>query len=227
MCECFVQPVSSKDSLAFFAQRYLQGGHSDISPPTPSLHAIAAPKPHDRQSVIRPNMQVSAIRNRGGRLECIKVRWGWSPVWSMGTMPPLTHLPLHLVMRSKVFDRIKRDGRVLVAVDGWYEAPDKTQPTQAQRLSYTTSRQSTPIFLAALAQASETSNGCDGLALVTYGDIAHQQQRLLAFMGEDALQWLKPDLDWHQAQQIATQVAVAEPQLEHVLTAQRLVQGGR
>lgn len=224
MCECFVQPVSSKDSLAFFAQRDIQGASGEARLPPQSLHAIAAPRPHDRQSVIKPNMQVSAIRNRDGRLECIKVRWGWSPVWSMGTMAPLTHLPLHLVMRSKVFDQIKRDGRVLVAVDGWYEASDAHPSTPSQHLSYTTSRQSAPIFLAALAQASETPNGCDGLALVTYGDIAHQQQRPLAFTGEEALQWLKPDLDWEQAQQMATRVAVAEPQLEHVMTAQRLVQ---
>ncbi|MCJ8206948.1 SOS response-associated peptidase family protein [Pseudomonas sp. RGM2987] len=227
MCECFVQPVSSKDSLAFFAQRDIQGAGNDTRLTSHSLQAMAAPRPHDGKSVIKPNMQVSAIRNRGGRLEYIKVRWGWSPVWSVGTMPPLTHLPLHLVMRSKVFDRIKRDGRVLVAVDGWYEASDTPSSDQAQRLSYTTSRQSAPIFLAALAQASETPNGCDGLALVTYGDMAHQQQRLLAFTGDEALQWLKPDLDWDQAQQMATHVAMAEPQLEHVMGAQRLVQGRR
>ncbi|MGN8343109.1 SOS response-associated peptidase family protein [Pseudomonas sp. SMV71] len=227
MCEFFVQPVSSKDSLAFFAQRDIPGASGDTRLSPESLHAITAPRLHERQSVIKPNMQVSAIRNRDGRLECIKVRWGWSPVWSMGTMPPLTHLPLHLVMRSKVFDRIKRDGRVLVAVDGWYEASDTQASAQTQRLSYTTSRESGPIFLAALAQASETPNGCDGLALVTYGDLAQQQQRLLAFTGDEALQWLKPDLDWDQAQQMATHVAVAEPQLEHVMPAQRLVQGQR
>jgi putative SOS response-associated peptidase YedK len=226
MCECIVQPVSSKDSLAFFAQRTALGGNTQSLSPD-SLHEAVAPQLHERQSMIKPNMQVSAIRNREGRLECIKVRWGWSPVWSMGTMPPLTHLPLHLVMRSKVFDRIKRDGRVLVAVDGWYEALENGAANSSRRLSYTTSRQSSPIFLAALAQASERPNGCDGLALVTYGDIAQQQQRLLAFTGENALQWLRPDLDWEQAREMAIHVAVAEPQLEHVLTAQRIVQGRR
>lgn len=231
MCECFVQPVSAKDSLAFFAQRDSFGATpSNLS--ADSLHAVAAPALHERQSVIKPNMQVSAIRNRGGRLESIKVRWGWSPVWSMGTMAPLTHLPLHLVMRSKVFDRIKRDGRVLVAVDGWYDSPADTgagigTQTQARRLSYTTSRQSSPIFLAALAQASETPNGCDGLALVTFGDIASQQQRLLAFTGENALQWLRPELDWEQARDLAAHMAATEPQLEHVLSARRMAQGRR
>ncbi|WP_434603912.1 SOS response-associated peptidase family protein [Pseudomonas sp. R1-7] len=226
MCECFVQPVSSKDSLAFFAQREPFSANSS-SLPADSLHAAAAPALHQRQSVIKPNMQVSAIRNRGGRLECIKVRWGWSPVWSMGTMPPLTHLPLHLVMRSKVFDRVKRDGRVLIAVDGWYETLEPDVAVPSRRLSYTTSRQSSPIFLAALAQASETPNGCDGLALVTYGEIVSEQQRVLAFTREDALVWLQPDLQWGQAQQIAMHMAIAEPQLEHLLTTERRVLGRR
>lgn len=221
MCECLVQHVSSKDALACFDPREPHGSHFDTGAAGAGLCVVATPTPHERQSLIKPNMQVSAIRRRGGHLECIKVRWGWSPIWSVGTMPPMTHLPLHLVMRSKVFDRIKREGRVLVAVDGWYESTET-----AQRLSYTTSRQSSPIFLAALAQASETPNGCDGLTLVTYGDIASKQQRLLAFTSEDALQWLSPDLDWEQAQQIAASAATVEPQLEPVLTPQRRVQGG-
>ena len=221
MYECLVQQVSSKDSLAFFSQRGSHGAGFNTNAASAGLCVTANPKPHAQQSLIKPNMQVSAIRRRGGHLECIKVRWGWSPIWSVGTMPPMTHLPLHLVMRSKVFDRIKREGRVLVAVDGWYESAET-----AQRLSYTTSRQRSPIFLAALAQASETPNGCDGLTLVTYGDIANKQQRLLAFTGEEALQWLRPDLDWEQAQQIAASAAVAEPQLERVLATQRRVQGG-
>nr|WP_283939138.1 SOS response-associated peptidase family protein [Pseudomonas sp. T1.Ur] len=171
-------------------------------------------------------MQVSAIRRRGGRLECIKVRWGWSPIWSVGTMPPLTHLPLHLVMRSKVFDQIKREGRVLVAVDGWYKSPEPSLPGQTPRYVYTTSPQSTPIFLAALAQASETPLGCDGLALVTYGDIANQHQRVLAFSAEDALDWLEPELGWEQAQQLIERMNATPPHLEPGMTVQRPAQGG-
>ncbi|AHL33460.1 hypothetical protein CD58_11365 [Pseudomonas brassicacearum] len=220
MFECLVQQVSSKDSLAFFARRDAHGASA-------GLYVTADLKPHAQQHVIKPNMQVSAIRRRGGHLECIKVRWGWSPVWSMGTMPPLTHLPLHLVMRSKVFAQIKREGRVLVAVDGWYLSTDTASTSPAQRLRYMTTRQSTPIFLAALAQASETPNGCDGLTLVTYGDIASKQQRLLAFTGEEALQWLKPDLDWEQAQHMTGYAAMAESQLAHVPATPPRVQAGR
>ncbi|WP_172604479.1 SOS response-associated peptidase family protein [Pseudomonas fluorescens] len=175
--------------------------------------------------MIKPNMCVNAIRSRNGSLECLKVRWGWKPFWSMGTMPPMTHLPLHLVMRSRVFDRLKRDGRMLIAVDGWYEACEPEQSTNSVRLSYTTSRQNGPIFLAALAQASDQFNGCDGLALLTHDDSSTRQQRLLAFTAEDAHVWLRPDLQWEQAQDLAMHMALAEPQLEHVLSSPRSLRG--
>ncbi|MDO7896072.1 SOS response-associated peptidase family protein [Pseudomonas citrulli] len=225
MYECLVQEVSSKQSLAFFAQRDTHGAGLTAAATPVGLSVTAQPRPHDQQNLIKPNMQLSAIRCRGGRLECIKVRWGWSPIWSVGTMPPLTHLPLHLVMRSKVFDRIKREGRALVAVNGWYESADTALAPAAQRLNYTASNQASPIFLAALAQASETPNGCDGLTLVTYGDIASQQQRLLAFTGEEALQWLRADLDWEQAQQVAASAALVNPPLDPVPAIPRRAQG--
>ncbi|EJL04308.1 protein of unknown function, putative [Pseudomonas fluorescens Q2-87] len=226
MCDRLVQHVSSKDSLAYFAQRDTPGSRCGASVTPLDLYVTTPSRVQDRQSLIEPNMQVSAIRRRGGHLECIKVRWGWSPIWSVGTMPPLTHLPLHLVMRSKVFDPIKHEGRVLVAVEGWYESQTPASPSQAQRLTYTTARQSAPIFLAALAQASETPFGCDGLALVTYGDIANQRQRVLAFSAEDALDWLEPALGWEQAQQLAARLNGAQPHLEPAMTPHRPAQGG-
>jgi len=223
MCDGFVQHLSPKDALAYFAQRDTPGGRFDTSVTHLDLYRTTPAGPQDRHSLIQPNMQVSAIRRRGGHLESIKVRWGWSPIWSVGTMPPLTHLPLHLVIRSKVFDPIKREGRVLVPVEGWYESLAPSGSTQAQSPSYTTSRQSAPIFLAALAQASESSFGCDGLALVTYGDIASQQQRVLALSTEDALDWLAPEFGWEQAEQMAERLNSVEPHLEPAMTAQ--VQG--
>lgn len=217
MCDGFVQHVSSKDSLAYFAQLETSGARIDTNLTRMDLYRTTPAGPPERHSLIQPNMQASAIRRRSGHLESIKVRWGWSPIWSVGTMPPLTHLPLHLVMRSKVFAPLKRDGRVLVPVDGWYESQ---VPSQTQNLSYTTSRSSAPIFLAALAQASETSFGCDGLALVTYGDIANQEQRVLALGTEDALDWLAPEFEWEQAQHWVERINSVEPHLESTLTVQ-------
>lgn len=128
MCDGLVQHVSSKDSLAYFAHRDTPGNRFATLVTPLELCVTTPPKPQERHALIKPGMQVSAIRRRGGHLECIKVRWGWSPIWSVGTMPPLTHLPLHLVMRSKVFDPIKHEGRVLVAVEGWYEPQPPPHP---------------------------------------------------------------------------------------------------
>ncbi|RMT84149.1 hypothetical protein ALP40_02213 [Pseudomonas viridiflava] len=222
MCECIVQPVSSPDFSGLLAQKENGSASSRLSALNQSLHLATDFAPHKKTSVIKPNMQIRAIRQRDGELECVKVRWGWSPVWTMGTLPPRTHLPLHLVMRSRAFDRIRSGGRVLVAVDGWYDVPTDHPSPHSRRLSYTTSRESTPIFLAALAQISEPSSGCDGLVLMTHGDTSNPQQRLLAFDADAALQWLKPELCWEQAQHMALHMAVNEPQLEHVLTAQRM-----
>lgn len=177
--------------------------------------------PPERRNLIKPGMRVHGICRRDGTLDCLPVRWGWSPNWSMGTLPPLTHLPLHLVMRSRVFDRVKHNGRMLVAVEGWYEALDTGMSIHSRNLAYTTAREPRPIFLAALAQVSKTYNTCDGLALITHEDAEMKRQRLLAFTAQDALEWLRPDLEWAQAHLLAAYRAVLEHQLEHVLTSQR------
>lgn len=223
MCECIVQHDVNEGFEALFTAAQTQNMSGALGLADGSLHRTCEPQ-HSR-NVIKPNMCVNAIRSRYGSLECLKVRWGWKPFWSMGTMPPMTHLPLHLVMRSRVFDRLKRDGRMLIAVDGWYEACEPEQSTNSVRLSYTTSRQNGPIFLAALAQASDQFNGCDGLALLTHDDSSTRQQRLLAFTAEDAHVWLRPDLQWEQAQDLAMHMALAEPQLEHVLSSTRSLRG--
>ncbi|AZF15478.1 MULTISPECIES: SOS response-associated peptidase family protein [Pseudomonas] len=223
MCEYIVQYDVAEGFEALFAKVQNQGVGNATGIADSSLHRTF--EPQDSRNVIKPNMQVNAIHSRNGVLECIKVRWGWKPFWSMGTMPPMTHLPLHLVMRSRVFDRVKRDGRMLVAVDGWYEACEPEQLKNSHRLSYTTSRENGPIFLAALAQVSEHFNGCDGLVLVMHNDSSTRQQRLLAFTAEDAQVWLRPDLQWEQAQDLAMHMALAEPQLEHVLTSTRSLRG--
>ncbi len=223
MCECIVQHACPENLLGLLAHNSMHKACADRHAFNHSLNAAATFALASARNVIKPGMPVSAIRQRHGQLECVKVRWGWSPIWTMGTLPPRTHLPMSLVMRSRVFDPVWREGRVLVAVDGWYDTPVESTSPQSRRLSYTTSRQSSPIFLAALAQVSDKPSGCNGLALLTCDD----QQRLLAFGAEDAQAWLQPDLPWQQAQEMAAHVAVDEPQLEHVLTAQRLFQGKR
>lgn len=77
------------------------------------------------------------------------------------------------------FERVKRYGHMLVAVEGWYDSLGKSL------------------------------NGCDGLTLVTHED-AEKSQRLLAFTAEDAMGWLRPDLEWPEALLLARHNAVGE-----------------
>ncbi|MFG6205899.1 SOS response-associated peptidase family protein [Pseudomonas retamae] len=219
MCEYIVQHAAPQK----LASCFLEGEISRIEVLGVSAKSTDA-SDHGTSAkgeLIKPGMQLTGIRHRGTTLECLPVRWGWSPFWSSGTLAPLTHLPLHLVMRSKVFNRVKRDGRMLVAVEGWYEPLDTGMTVHSRNLAYTTSRQPAPMFLAALAQGGGASNGCEGLALVTHEDVEMKRQRLLAFAAQNALAWLSPDLEWEQARVLAVHRAVIEPQLEHVLTSQR------
>jgi len=218
MCEYIVQHTAPQQLATLLVTG--QMANVDAQAETAGDRASGKWTP-DGRHLIKPGMQVNGICRRDGALDCLPVRWGWSPTWSMGALPPLTHLPLHLVMRSKVFDRVKRDGRMLVAVEGWYEALDAGMFIHSRNLAYTTAREPCPIFLAALAQVSGTRSGCDGLALITHEDTKMKRQRLLAFTAKDALEWLHPDLEWAQAHVLAAHKAVLEPQLEQVLSSQR------
>lgn len=203
MCEFIAQPDSIQSCLERlgyppmpFAPATQQLSDSE------TLHSTgnALPNVHDRDRVIKPNHLLTAVTNVGGELRSLQVRWGWSPIWSMGTRPPLTHLPLEIVMRSKVFRRMDNRGRALVAVDGWFDADVENVATGRTRFNYVRTRSNEPVFLAAVAQISASPSGCDGLVLVTQGGGgATGPLQLLAFTGESAVQWLDPDLDWERA----------------------------
>lgn len=207
MCELLAQNVSIRSCL------------EHLDPPsslTPTNERPLTYKPlqtsenqtfglYDPDQVIKPNHILTAITHVEGELQASQVRWGWSPVWSMGTRPPLTHLPLEIVMRSKVFKRMHGSGRALVAVDGWFNAAGDYPVTDRNRsrFNYVRCRSGQPVFLAALAQMSELASGCNGLVLVTKGGGgAAGPLQLLAFAAQNALLWLDPELDWDRARSL-------------------------
>jgi putative SOS response-associated peptidase YedK len=184
-----------------------------------------APVLYDPDHVIRPNHLLMAVMDVDGELRAVQVRWGWSPIWSMGTRPPLTHLPLEIVMRSKVFKRMSNSGRALVAVDGWFDTANDHPVTGRSRFNYVRLRSTKPVYLAAVAQISDSSNGCDGLVLVTQGGGgAAGSLRLLAFSDETALPWLDPELDWERARLLPSLDLSDKQRFEQVTVTHRFGQ---
>lgn len=219
MCECIAQlypPDSYLDRL---------NPVSFTGSPAKQIRESSCPDLRDRDHVIRPNHYLKAIMNKNGTLLCQKIRWGWSPVWSMGTRPPLTHLPLEIVMRSKVFKRIRNGGRALVAVDGWFDsASDGGSVTAACRFIYTKTRSEEPVYLAALAQTGDSASGCCGLVLITQGGGGSSGPlQLLALDGKRAVRWLDHSLDWPQAQTLVSDNSNTEQAFERIAVRQSAI----
>jgi putative SOS response-associated peptidase YedK len=231
MCELIAQLNSAQSYLARLGQPPMPPNfpNEDISnSATRQTDENVIPDLHNRNHIIRPNHLLTAVMSLNGELHSRQVRWGWSPIWSMGTRPPLTHLPLEIVMRSKVFMRMRNSGRALVAVDGWFDAAVDHTATGRNRFTYMRPRSKEPIFLAALAQVSEPSSGCNGLVLVTQGGGgAAGPLHLMAFTGESALHWLDPGLEWQTARELASLDLVNGDFLEQVLVTQRCAIKGR
>ena len=197
MCDRFAQQYS--------VDTYLHELNPAVAPPgpiggTPALiDALPAMLPTGA-APIAPNSRVMVFLNGPEGIETRYVRWGWTPVWAMGTRPPLTHLPLRTASSSKAFQRVWREGRVLVAADGWFEVAHDPVASGSSRAVYFSHASGRPVFLAGLAQISEPASGCDGLVLVSLDDAAQAgHQRLLALQGADALNWLDPGLEAAQA----------------------------
>jgi len=205
MCECIAQFHSPDSYLHYLAygdvtQRAIGGGDGCER----QVGNRTCPDLRDHDHIIRPNHRLAALMNKDGSLCCQHVRWGWSPVWSMGVRPPLTHLPLQIVMRSKVFKRMRDSGRAVVAVDGWFDFSLEDATIGEGRFTYTQPKGGEPTYLAALAQVSESRSGCNGLVLVTHGGGgASGPLKLLTLDRDSAMRWLDPSLDWERALSLA------------------------
>ncbi|TDJ79429.1 hypothetical protein E2H86_02170 [Pseudomonas putida] len=221
MCQCIVQPPATGARLAPSGPL-----HCDVTGTDEDPEDTAPSQGEPRRRLVKPRMRLQALLSRDGEATPLQVRWGWVPHWSMGTRPALTHLPLEQVMRSRLYARLRDEGRALIPVEGWYEAARDDTPGARPRLAYVTSRRNEPLFLAAVAQASDEHNGCDGLALVTY-DPGNGVTHLLAFDEAGAQAWLRAGLDWEQARTLANQGALGADHLEQLFWTKRTFMAGR
>lgn len=215
MCQCIVQTPATGGQLGPFSLPRCAIAGEDEDPA-----ATTARQGDTRQRLVKPRMRLRAILRRDGEPTPLQVRWGWVPHWSMGTRPAVTELSLEQVMRTRLYARLRDEGRALIPVEGWYESVRDGTPGARPRLAYVTSRCAGPLFLAAVAQASSEHNGCDGLALVTH-DPGDGAKHLLALDAIGAQAWLTPDLDWEQASTLATHGALGAGQLEQLFWARR------
>ncbi|MEG5265553.1 SOS response-associated peptidase family protein [Pseudomonas sp. JDS28PS106] len=230
MCELLAQNISNRSSLDHLDTSSLFAPSNEQLAACQTLQTNKNPVQniYDPDQVIKPNHFLTAITHQDGALRASQVRWGWSPVWSMGTRPPLTHLPLEIVMRSRVFKRMHDSGRALVAVDGWFDAAVDQPAMSRSRFHYVRRRSGQPVYLAAVAQISQSANGCNGLVLVTKGGGgASGPLQLLAFSAENALLWLDPELDVDQARLLPS-LDISDQQLfEEETVSYRSVQKNR
>ena len=98
MCEYMLQHATPHRVISLFAAAETTRSDAVIS----SLpDDVLGDRRSERQELINPGMGVNAICLRNGSLDCVQVRWGWTPIWSIGFMLPMTCLPLHLVMRLR------------------------------------------------------------------------------------------------------------------------------
>jgi putative SOS response-associated peptidase YedK len=215
MCECIVQSHNVQGALAPFAQPVLDARSEADRISVPLSGSGPA-----RESLVKPRMRVQAILMRAGQPVTRDVRWGWTPEWSMAPRSPITRLSLEQVLRSPQYARLRRDGRALIPVEGWYETASEGAGSARRQLAYITARHPGPLYLAGLAHVGVEPSGCDGLALVTTLDTAGQQ-RLVVLDEAHAKAWLAPDLDWEQAQQNVLPHALGVDRLEQLFQAKR------
>lgn len=222
MCECIAQLSTAEIYLKHLDQpsAHLASDGGEILENSTPITAGLISDLRDRDHVIRPNQKLTALVGGDTGLHSLRIRWGWSPIWSMGTRPPLTHLPLDIVMRSKVFERMRETGRVLVAVEGWFEEyAERGGQCGAQ---FMRPRHPGPVYLGALAQLGEYSGGCNGLVLVTHdGGGAAGPLKLMAFTSKDAMHWLNPALSWQHARDLVSTNVLGEQAFEQVPVSQR------
>lgn len=158
---------------------------------------------------VAPSTQVQLLHSTAGGLIVAPVRWGWSPGWAKGKMPPPINARVEKVAEGKYFRKIWPH-RALVAADGWYEwVKDEADPKRKQPY-FIRLRDGSPCFFAAIGQFPESVDDepreGDGFVLITAdaqgGMVDIHDRRPVVLTPELAREWIDPDTTLHRAEQM-------------------------
>ncbi|GAC1419292.1 MAG: SOS response-associated peptidase [Burkholderiaceae bacterium] len=175
------------------------------------LHAIDWPTPINNSAVtarfnVAPGMYRPVMHVDQGQLMVDDLHWGYQASWAVGKIPVTINTRLEKIS-GKYWSRLLKNGRAVVAADGWYEWTGEKgtkQPWHIHRAD------GAPIFMAALANfgpAADDNKATAGFTIVTAdalgGMVDVHDRRPVVFSAEDARLWMNPDLPGTAAEQIA------------------------
>ncbi|MBX9763292.1 MAG: SOS response-associated peptidase family protein [Pseudomonadaceae bacterium] len=156
---------------------------------------------------VSPSTAVHLLRTSAGGLVASPVRWGWSPAWAKGKMPPPINARVEKVAEGKFFRQIWPN-RALVAADGWYEwVKDETDPKRKQPY-FIQPREDSACFFAAIGKypADGEQRDGDGFVIITAdskgGMVDIHDRRPIVLTPELAREWIDPDTTLHRAEQL-------------------------
>lgn len=158
---------------------------------------------------VAPSTKAPIIHAAGGSLVMENVRWGWSPHWAKGKMPPAINARVETVATGKFFRGIWKQ-RALALASGWYEWVKHPDDPKIKQPYYIKAADGAPLFFASLAQVTqglEQAEG-DGYTIITAaadaGLLDIHDRRPVVLPPDLAGEWLDPATDPERALQIAT-----------------------
>ena len=157
---------------------------------------------------VAPSTQVQLLHSTAGGLIAAPVRWGWSPAWAKGKMPPPINARVEKVAEGRFFQQIWKH-RALVAADGWYEwVKDEADPKRKQPY-FIRLRDGAPCFFAAIGQFPEAGGEPregDGFVIITAdaegGMVDVHDRRPVVLAPDLAREWLDSATTTHRAEQM-------------------------
>ena len=174
------------------------------------LHALDWPSPLVRSEAparfnVAPGMYRPVLHVADGAHCVDDLHWGYQASWAVGKIPVTINTRLEKIT-GKYWSRLLKNGRAIVAADGWYEwtgGKGHKQPWHIHRTEHG------PIFMAALAsfQSATDNKAAAGFTIVTAdalgGMVDVHDRRPVVFSAEDATRWMDPDLAADEAEHLA------------------------